>query len=394
MPHRRLELRLSLMVLIAFLAGACQASAGESSAELQQRSQEVGSMTAVERERLQRNWKTFQSLPEVRKQHYRQLHQSLEADRKDGSKQLHHVLQTYTAWLQTLNPGQRADLRGARSEKEKLDLVRKFKADQESQQESHALRGPEEDEFPRQRWRFLQRNARPFTPAELNSVMKALTELLSAPERDQVEREGDTWSKYRRIVLASAQQAGGPPEWPSPEQQAKMFDAISKSERAVRLKGLSNDQQRRRQWAMTIFSSFAAQLLAEAAPFHPQKDQLEQFFESMSNESREALIQLPAEVMNQELIRRYYVERLRQNPDFSEFSQRQREFQGFAFRFLTEADVYPRPGPGFFHRGGPPPDRRDGPDRDEGPPRGDRGPGRRPPPRPEEGRDFPPPGRR
>lgn len=356
--------------------------AGASSAELQQRSREVGSMTAVERARLQRNWETFQKLPDDRKEHFRQLHAGLETDFKSGTKQLHHVLQIYTAWLQTLTPGQRADLRGARSEKEKLELVRKFKADQDSHQESRALRDPEEDEFPRHRWRFLQGKARPFAPGELNSVMNALTELLPPPERDQVEREDDTWSKYRRIVLASAQQAGGPPEWPSTEQQAKMFDAISKSERAGRLKALSNDQQRRRQWAMAIFSSFAAQLLAEAAPFHPQKDQLEQYFDTMSNESREALMQLPTDVMNQELVRRYYVERLRQNPDFSEFSKRQREFQGFTFRFLTEADVYQRPGPGGFHRGGPPPDRRDGPDRDEGPPRGP--PGRRPPPRPED----------
>jgi hypothetical protein len=230
---------LAAMMVAIFVAWHTPSlSAGATSAELKQRGKEVEAMTQVERERLLRNWQQFQSLPEDRKQHFHQLHDQLEADFKSGGSQLNHTMQTYAAWLQTLTPGQRADLRQAKSAREKLDLVRKFKSVQEQRNESHALKdpGPGQDFMPHL-WRKLKMIAQPMTLAELNTVTDALAETLPKNERDnidQLDREKDRWQRYARIVRGSAVQAGGPQEWPDREQQTAMLAAIAKSERGVR----------------------------------------------------------------------------------------------------------------------------------------------------------------
>src|SRR5437870_598406 len=78
MAHLIPKLPLCMLLAVALFWPAPKAWARVSSEELRQRGLEVQSMTANERERLQRNWRTFQSLPDDRKRRYRELHQHLE----------------------------------------------------------------------------------------------------------------------------------------------------------------------------------------------------------------------------------------------------------------------------------------------------------------------------
>lgn len=346
--------------------------AGLSSAELQQRSKEVESMTAIEREGLKRNWRAFQSLPQDRKQRYRQLHQQLENDRKSNN-QLNHTMQTYAAWLQTLTPGQRADLRQATNSVDKLALVKQIKRDQEFRNETRALSEPAED-FSRNRWKALQGKAGPLTSAELNALFDALAGLLPASDREELSRldaPRDKWIRYRRIIQMSAREAGGPQEWPSSDQQAAIVASISKSEQANRLKNFPDPQQRRGRWGMVIFSSISEELLKEHAPFQPKPEDLEHLFESMLNVDREALMRLPTDQMRRELMRKYSVDQQMSNNEFREFQKMEHEFRGFAWRFMSEAGFFGRGGPPGMGGGrfGPPRNGRDGRD---GPPPGDR----------------------
>jgi hypothetical protein len=350
------------VIAAGFWMPSSSLAAGLTSAELSQRSQEIVSMTAAERDRLQRNWRTFQSLSDERKQHFRQLHEQLETDMKTGGSQLNHVMQTYAAWLQTLTPGQRADLRQAKTPKEKLELVRKIKADQDLRQESRALNEPSPPhEFAPNRWRFWQRIALPLTTAELNAVIDALAQLLPNSEREAVEHL-DKWRRYQRVIQASATQADGPKNWPDREQQAAMLAAMGKSERAERFKGIREDEARRRRFVAVIFSSLAAEMLADSAPFQPKSEDRERIFAELDNTSREEVMRLPAEKVPLELGRRFYRQQYENSAEFREFVDRQREFQMFFMRFWVEADVGGRfgiPGRGELGRF-PPPGGRDG----------------------------------
>lgn len=382
---------LTILVVIAWLCQSSSLFAGATSADLRQRGKEVESMTAVERERLQRNWQQFQSLPEDRKQHFRQLYEQLEADRKSGGSQLNHTMQEYEKWLHTLSPGQRADLRQAKTAREKLDLVRRFKSVQDQRGESQALSDPRaEQEFDPRPWRNLRMIAQPLTQDELNKVMDALAESLPPNERnsiDQLDPKKDRWHRYRRIIQSSAAQAGGLQDWPDREQQAEMLAALAKSERAERLKAIKEEEQRRRRFVAVILCSFAADVQGELAAFHPKAEDHERLFEELDNTSREDLMQLNPEQVPDALMRRYY-QRLQSSPEFQDFVKNQQQFKEFLIRLKNEAGMGgpPRP-PGPPHgRDGPPQgDRFRDHDRPPPPRRGgeERGPpGRRPPPPP------------
>lgn len=385
---RRLLRELTAIVVIALLWHSPSLFAGATSVDLRQRGKEVESMTTVERERLQRNWQQFQSLPEDRKQHFRQLHDQLEADFKSGGNQLNHTMQTYAAWLQTLTPGQRADLRQAKTAREKLDLVRRFKSVQDQRSESQALNEPRPGpDFEPHLWRKLRSIAQPLAQDELNKVMDALAESLPPNERnsiDQLDPKKDRWQRYRRIIQSSAVQAGGSQDWPDREQQAEMLAALAKSERAERLKAIKEEEQRRRRFVAVILCSFAADVLGELDAFQPKAEDRERLFEELDNTSREELMQLQPEQVPDALMRRYYRQRLQSSPEFQDFVKNQQQFKEFIGRFMNEAGMGgpprppggrdgPPPGDRFRDRDRPPPPRRGGDER--GPP-----PGRRPPP--------------
>jgi len=390
-PLRKIVFLVGLLATCAGVRNDCRA-AELNSAELRQRGQDVAAMSVLDRDRLQRNWQTFQEMSPERRQHFRQLHDQLDADLKTGGKKLNHTMQTYSQWLQMLNPGQREDLRQAKNPAEKLDLVRKFKDEQDHQQESRVLAGrdgPSPD--PGRFWRRSSRS-KPLRRDELDAALQALVDTLPSGQRAElasIDGTAPNWSRYRQILQASARQAGGPKEWPNKDQEAAVLAAIKATEQGAKIKASTQELTRRDQFGLLFFSSFAAEMFAEMAPDQPQPGDLEKMYEQVDNTTREELLQLPLHEMNHELRRRYYKAQLESRPELQERQRVHREFQEFTRQFLTEADIgggFGRPG-GPFRGGrprgpdgdGPPPDRGPG---DRGPPPDRGGPGDRPrPPR-------------
>lgn len=373
-----------LLAALMFCPAAIRA-ADVSSADLAQRAKDVEAMSLIDRDRLIRNWDAFQKMPPERQQHFRQLHQQLQNDVKEGSS-LNHTMQTYSQWLQTLTPGQREDLRQAKNSRDKLDLVRKFKEDQDERLEG---RGKDRrDDHPSDPRRFFRNffRAKPLTPVELDAALKGLVENLPNAERAEIanlENE-PKWARYRRIIQSSVRQAGGPKEWPNKDQQGMILAAIKATKQAQEIDAIKDDRTRRSRVAMLLFSSFAAQMFAESAAFQPKEDDLKQMYEQLKNAEREELLQLKLHEMNLELRRRYTQKQFEERPDFRELSRVHREFHDYTRQLLMDSDLgggrFGRPG-GGFGPGRPPrgPD-GDNPPPDRGP--GDRGPGDRGRPRP------------
>ena len=392
-PHYR-NLATLLAVLLAVWAPS-RASAGLSSAELAKRSQEVEQMTAIDRDRLQRNWKTFATLPENRKQHFRQLHQQLEDDRKTGGGQLIQTLQTYALWLQTLTPGQRADLRDAKDPAQKLELVKKFKEEQDRRQESRALDEPafRPSQFrdPSLLGKRPRQGGKPLEPHEVRAAIQALAGELSRRDReelDALDKVRDKWAYNRRVLERSIQQADGLRDWPTRQQQHAIGGAIKASEQADRLEKIEAEGLRRMMFAKLILNNLNQDLARDAAPFLPKKGELEDIFQGLDHTEREQLMQLPVEEMTHALLQKFLSQN--RDPAFLEFTKQRREFQEFSRRLFREAAwgdgrMGGPPGGGDrpppFRPGGPPPR---GPEEDGGPdrPPRDRGGRPRPPGRP------------
>lgn len=391
------------MLVIGLLASwsPSHVSAGLSSKETTQRSQEIEKMTAIERDRLQRNWQTFLALPDDRKQHFRQLHQQLENDRKTGNGQLHQTMQTYALWLQTLTPGQRADLRDAKDPALKLELVKKYKEEQDQRQESRALEDPAFDpsswrgKFPQGGKRPRQGGGKPLDSQELRAAMQALADELPRSEREELEgldKVRDKWRIYRQVIERSVRQADGPREWPNLQQQQAIRSAIKASEHAERLEKIEKEPLRRMMFARLMASSLYVEIAQDSAPYLPKQADLEDLFKSLDNTEREKLMQLPVEEMTLSLMRKFHGQN--KDPAYLEFSKQRREFHEATKRLFRDAQWGARFGnpPGGdrpqFRPGGPPPG---GPDEDAGPnrPPRDRGGRPRPPNRPND-REPPP----
>ena len=345
------------LVLLAATAAPSQ-GAGLTSQELAQRSKEIEDMTAMERLELQRNWDLFQKLPEDRKRHYREMYEQIQQDRGNGGR-LHDTQETYSLWLQTLTPGERADLREAADPAKKLELVHKFKAKQD-QRQSHALEDPA--------WGMAQRRGRfsrfvkgkLLSSAELKSAMQALSDDLPAGDREnvaEVETLKDKWRGYQSVLEASARQAGGRREWPNLSQQKVIESALKTVDEVEGYGRMKDDNARRRMFGRLILNGLSAELFLDGEAFLPKQSELPALFEQMPNAEREQIMRdLPREMIPQ--LMRKYRESKRDEPAFQEFEQIRRNIGGFIFSFWRDADLGgPRGIGGPFPGGGRPGER-------------------------------------
>ena len=378
------------LLLVGFVCcGISSATAAEmSSAEIQKRSQKIEQMTQIERDRLQRNWKSFDSLSAEQKQHYRQLHQSLEEDQATGNGQLNEMMQTYALWLQTLTPGQCADLRAAKDPAAKLELVKKFKVEQDERQEKQLLDDPMEDPSFLLRRRMLGGRKKPWSgkkplsSRELKVAMQALArELPDADQHDLAEWDPtrEKWRYYGLIIDRSLRQANGPQEWPNRDQQQAISNVLKESEQIKRFDLLKNKEPELRSgYFHLIQESLFADLMADSEPYRPKEEELLKLFEKLDHTEREKLSQMPFAEMTRDLLHRY--QKANEDPAFQEFSKQRREFLETMRKLMREPSGRGR------RFGGPLGDSRRPPfPPPDGPPPGeppdDREGERRPPPR-------------
>jgi hypothetical protein len=342
------------MVALAWfsLPPRCAAYADLTSVEIQQRSQDVQRMTAIERARLQRNWQTFQKLSAAEQQHYRELHRELQQD----PGQLKQLAATYSEWLQTLNPGQRVDLRQAKDPNQKLALVQKFKEEQDQQQEGRTL---DEDSSTSNRDHWLRwslgwilQHKRPLPPSKLKAAMESLAGRLSAEEQSRIAGH-EKWVQYREILEGSAHAAGNATDWPNREQQEAIRDALKESDQ-IRSSERFTDEMRRNSIGRLIVGSLMADMLEDSKRFRPTENEFEQILQNLEDYERDELIRLPRWKLEDELSKKYYHQRSDQ--PFQQFMETKQKFLNFLFQFVKDAHFVKdaRMRGGFNGRRGPP----------------------------------------
>lgn len=181
------KLAATWMIAVLGLTAGRSVAVGDD-VNLAERANRVRQMTAEDRARLQKNIETFRQLPAEEQAAYRHLSEVVESD--PGLKQL---MATYTAWLQTLTPGQREELRLEHDINKRRDLVERFRKEQIEKEEMPL---PELETGGRNPWQAPTLESSELL-AVLDLVKNALPEDRKArlPEaRDEIGRLEQAWA--------------------------------------------------------------------------------------------------------------------------------------------------------------------------------------------------------
>lgn len=304
-PHRFAgsSFRLVMGGVLALLAAAPDRTLAQSQPEstpdakiLRERYEQIVKMSHVEREHLQRNLAAFQQMSPQKQDQYRQLNARLEDDKKNGG-QLSSLLQTYSAWLQTLTPSQREALRQETDSARKMALVQKFKDEQYSHIETFAG----DPGVPQGRHVF---GLKLLAPPELNGVMKILVAGLPAEEQAKLENAHNP-EQYVEILNRSIHDAAdGPRTWPPGPLQESILTALPMQVRNVIKR---NPIAQRERMAGFLFMS-VVHLADESRKKFPSEEDLNQFLAGLDARQRTTLEKLAPEEMKGELIHHYFAE--------------------------------------------------------------------------------------
>lgn len=274
---------------------------------LAERANRVKQMTAEDRARLQKNIETFRQLTAEERAAYRHLSATVESD--PGLKQL---MATYTAWLQTLTPGQREELRLERDINKRRDLVEKFRKEQVEKEEMPL---PELESGSRNPWQVPTLESSELL-AVLDLVKNALPEDRKArlPEaRDEIGRLEQAWAIAGNL-------------WRPPVEAGtivlpfeKMLDVVETP--AVRDFLSTPDRQRALwgAWAGVIGRSLFQEIHREIEKRTPDDATLVKYFSDLEPSQRFELNQLTRDDWRREMIRTYFNKH--PDPDFERLMQ-------------------------------------------------------------------------
>ncbi|MBC8112795.1 MAG: hypothetical protein H7062_00290 [Candidatus Saccharimonas sp.] len=331
---------------------------------LDERFRQVEKMSQLERDRLQRNLTEFKKLTPEQQTHYRDLHDKVE----QSTGHLSSLLQEYSAWLTTLTPSQRDELSKETDPAKKLALVRQFKEEQEYRTEP-SPNEPHETPLPdmrgiRQRIPF---GAPVLPPPELAAVMKVIAKDAGL-DREKPNKE-PLPKYYRELIKASIDKTpGGPRDWPSPDLQRDIEQALNRSD----FRNMVNrrPEMKREMMIRVILGSISNLLFEELKSSFPSEQDFEKVFESLDREQQEAINRMPREERHRHLTTLHFKSRGDNAP------LQIQEFRRHIDRLLNELGLPPFQPPPFGGDGSRP------------------GPGLGGPRRPQEGRPFGPEGGR
>lgn len=291
-------------------------------AEAQQRRERIAAMSAAQRQQLQRNWSAFQALPPERRRDYRVLHDQLRDDQQRGGK-LSAVMDRYSAWLATLDPWQRDELRNETDPDQRLALVRKFKAEQEESQSHGREMLPTGMGSPFSGW-FLSRIPA-LDEADLEAVMQVAAGSLplSNQERAALRQLTPAQRHARILVHALRQQADRSSRrlaWPDDNTAAKMATVVKNEEarRWLESSRMSSDQRRYMLFGRILKSIFV-EMNEVAQTLKPPRDQLEAFIRNVDPRERDELLKLPHQEARHRLLYLYLIEQ--QPEEFREYAE-------------------------------------------------------------------------
>jgi len=316
-------------------------------AGLAKRYEQIAAMPQADRDRVQRNWELFRQMTPERQAYFRDLHQQL----TEQPESLRTMLQTYAAWLPTLSPGDRDDLRQAGSAAQRLALVRELKDEQDANRESQVF----DLNLDLQRWKQLVPPPPYLSQAELAAMMNLVEKRLPPSERTRLDQETKLpLERFVKIVQAAFNPLTGP-RIVDGQLGGQLVELVEDEAIRSQLEATPDDQLRGELSRLIIRSLF--KLIAERqTEFLPSESQLEQVFVALPGNDRYELMQLPPHELTRKLLMKYWeqqsgdeIKRLVQTRDelgrFYWFSRGPRPgFRG------DRKDDRGREGPGRFER--------------------------------------------
>lgn len=326
--------------------------------------QQVEKMSQLERDRLQRNLAEFQKLTAEQQAHYRDLHVKLEENKATGGS-LSSLLQEYSAWLTTLTPNQRDDLNRETDPAKKLALVRRFKEEQEYRPEPTPNDTSEEPiaDMRRMRQGWGPLGGPLLSRSELAAVMQVIAKDAG---RDREKPGDESVMKYYRELLKTSIEStpGGPRDWPSPNLQQKIEQAIERQDLRRQLN--FRPEMKREMLAKLLLGSVMNLAFEELRSSLPNDTDLQKVLESLERDQRDEITRLPREEGNRRLMMIYFKNKGDESPKrLNEFHRQMQQL----FELLGVPQRPPGPpggdGPrqGFGPGPGGPRDRRpEGPD--------------------------------
>lgn len=268
-----------------------------------QRQQQIEGLSEIERSRLQRNFSEFRNLSEGDREKLRQLDRDLKENDRSGGGNLRKIMEEYCTWLGTISISQREELRKTTDPKEREQLVRSIRKEQES-----ATR----PESPSGWWRrgpVLSRK-------DLDAVMRVLEdglreEVVDVHQREELDkRQGVARHVYLIEILVKheapalrevreAYEQGRPPQFrprtPLPLIE-KLAEAVTNEQQRKFLLGLPPPDRLRH-----LFRMIWAAIRTE----RPTEQQLEEFFVTLKASQHDELMRLSPERMQLRLAELY-----------------------------------------------------------------------------------------
>lgn len=283
---------LALVGCALALASLLVACAGLWADDLQQLRRRLETMSAQEREELMRKRNRFYDLPLEEQQRLRQFHQ--EVTTAPDAQKLQAVMARYHDWLKTLQPGERAELRGLPPDKRIVRIKQLL--------ENQALQ------------RFRQLTESKLEPADAQQIFQWLREYVTRHEDELVQsmppNEQNAYReaidpRFKGFLLTRALLRQDVEKLNiSNEEVADLLARLSPSARSLLPKETEPQQRNRliRTWIdVALFSVW----WRERRPV--SDDELTQFLENeLSDRDREYLDGLPTAMFRREAERLYY----------------------------------------------------------------------------------------
>lgn len=324
--------------------------------------EEISRMSEVERTALKRKYDQYRNLPEEKRAELRTLHQELEADRTNGARSL-STMADYCDWLKTIDAWQQdelAHITDPQARAKRVDEIVKARKEAELAAESAS-----NDRLP-------AGNGRAPVPLlnedQLTKVFDVLAKRLTGLT-DVEQQQIDALHGLKRfgVQIRHLKKTVSKPEqfFPSIYEAdwTEMAEASGHAEFKALLSSPLDSSLRKRVAIHGILASCRDQFMRESAS--ATDADLETFFNGLTSEAQDELLQLRADEFKTQLRLR----RLENDPDISElrsvtgFSTAKRRME----KFLREGGRPNDPGgppfgrPGDPNGDGPPPDgRREG----------------------------------
>lgn len=261
---------------------------------INERTRDLKMMSPVERDRLERNINEFQQLSSTEKEHFRSLHATLADDRVHNGG-LTPLLQTYSAWLNSLSPELREEVRNEPDPAKKLMIVRRIKEESEHSKVSpehhdEAIPSPPSLKFP----------AKGVLDAkDVAAVCRIIVERL--PISRMKEFEQPQLENYIPLINASIQTSTSPKEWPDEVLMPKMIAAInSKDNREMIQKSASKRETLIRMLLLGILKQ-----VGDPIRF-PSEEEFLQTYNSLKPEERQQIMSNHVDVVRRKLTQRYF----------------------------------------------------------------------------------------